>query len=79
MFWVNFVLKSFLSALTHTRNAPVKLWKKISIKFQQEALIDLVTVFDAILTSRQTREKLQCLYENLLSNNFRRTSVPKKT
>ena len=23
-------------------------------------LIDLVTVFDAILTSRQTREKLQC-------------------
>ena len=29
--------------------------------------IDLVTVFDAILTSRQTREKLQCLYENLMS------------
>ena len=28
--------------------------------------IDLVTVFDAILTSRQTREKLQCLYENLI-------------
>ena len=27
--------------------------------------IDLVTVFDTILTSRQTREKLQCLYENL--------------
>ena len=37
--------------------------------------IDLVTVFDAILTSRQTREKLQCLYENLMSNNFRRTAV----
>ena len=34
--------------------------------------IDLVTVFDAILTSRQTREKLQCLYENLMSNNFRK-------
>ena len=33
--------------------------------------IDLVTVFDAILTSRQTREKLQCLYENLMSNIFR--------
>ena len=31
--------------------------------------IDHVTVFDAILTSRQTREKLQCLYENLISNN----------
>ena len=40
--------------------------------------IDLVTVFDAILTSRQTREKLQCLYENLMSNNFRKTAVPKK-
>ena len=40
--------------------------------------IDLVTVFDAILTSRQTREKLQCLYENLMSNNFRKTAVRKK-
>ena len=40
--------------------------------------IDLVTVFDAILTSRQTREKLQCLYENLMSNNFRKSAVLKK-
>ena len=40
--------------------------------------IDLVTVFDAILTSRQTREKLRCLYENLTSDNFRKTAVPKK-
>ena len=40
--------------------------------------IDLVTVFDAILTSRQMREKLQCLYENLMSNNFRKTAVLKK-
>ena len=40
--------------------------------------IDLVTVFDAILTSRQTREKLQCLDENLVSNNFRKTAVLKK-
>ena len=37
--------------------------------------IDLVTVFDAILTSRQTCEKL---YENLMSNNFRKTAVLKK-
>ena len=41
-------------------------------------LIDLVTVFDAILTSRQTREKLQCLYENLMSNNLRSTAVLEK-
>ena len=27
-------------------------------------------VFDAILTSRQTREKLQRLYENLMSNRM---------
>ena len=40
--------------------------------------IDLATVFDAILTSRQMREKLQCLYENLISNNFCRTAVLKK-
>ena len=35
-------------------------------------LIDLVTVLEATLTSRQEREKLQCLYENLMSNNFRK-------
>ena len=40
--------------------------------------IDDVTVFDAVLTSRQTREKLQCLYENLMSNNFRKTAVLSK-
>ena len=38
----------------------------------------LVTVFDAILTSRQTCEKLQCLYGNLMSNDFRKTAVLKK-
>ena len=30
------------------------------------------------LQSRQTSEKLPCLYENLMSNNFRRTAVLKK-
>ena len=38
-------------------------------------VIDLVTVFDAILTSRQTCEKLKCLYENLMPNNFCETAV----
>ena len=41
--------------------------------------IDLAMVFDAILTSRQTCEKLQCLYENLMSNNFLKMAVLKKT
>ena len=52
---------------------------KISILlFIVISLLILVTVFDAILTSRQTREKLQWLYENLMSNNLRRTAVLKK-
>ena len=38
---------------------------------------DLVTVFDAMLTSRQTCEKLHCLHENLMSNNFRKVAVLK--
>ena len=40
--------------------------------------IDLVMVFDPFLTSRQTCEKLQCLYENLMLNNFRKMTVMKK-
>ena len=40
--------------------------------------IDPATVFDATLMSRQTREKLQCLYENPMSNNFRKTAVLEK-
>ena len=35
-------------------------------------------VLEAILTSRQLREKLQCLYENLVSNNFCKMAVLKK-
>jgi len=46
------------------------------IKGLHEVLvIDLVTVLEAILTSRQLPEKLPCLYENLMSNNFRKTAV----
>ena len=41
-------------------------------------LIELVTVFDAILMSRQTREKLPCLCENLISNNCCKMAVLKK-
>ena len=36
-------------------------------------------VFDVILTSRQTCDKLQCLYENLMSNNFPKAAVLKET
>ena len=43
-----------------------------------EVLIDLFTVLEAILMSRQPREKSQCLYKNLMSNNFRKTAVLEK-
>ena len=51
--------------------------QKLSLVFRCQR-IDLVTVFDAILTSRQTCEKSQCFYKNLMSNNFRKTTVLKK-
>ena len=40
--------------------------------------IDLVMVFNAILTSMQTCEKLQCLYEKQMSSNFHKKAVLKK-
>jgi len=50
-------------------------WKKsLSQNFNFFLPIDYVTVVVAILTSGQTREKLQCLYENPMSNNFRKTA-----
>ena len=47
-------------------------------KLSKVDCIELVRDFDAILTSGQMREKLQCLYENLMSNNFRKTALLKK-
>ena len=40
--------------------------------------IDLVTVLEAILMSRQPHEKLQCLYENVMLNNFHKIAVLRK-
>ena len=40
--------------------------------------MDLVVVLKAMFASMQPREKLQCLYENLMSNNFRKSTVLKK-
>ena len=48
-----------------------KTWIHSSRSWKFIQTIDLVT-------SRQTREKLQWLYENLMSNNFRRTAFLKK-
>ena len=45
---------------------------------EEFCLIHLVMVLEAILMSRQPRENLQCLYENLMSNNFCKMAVLKK-
>ena len=50
----------------------------VSFVLEVYCTIDLDTVFDAILTSGQTCEKLKCLYENVMSNNIRKTAVLKK-
>ena len=50
----------------------------LKYKYMKAKRIGLITVFDAILTGRQAGVKLQCLYENPMSNNFRKTSVWKK-
>ena len=62
------------SIICLSRLATTKTWYFA----QPHPIIDLVTVFDAILMSRQTCEKLQWFYENLMLNNFRRPAVLKK-
>ena len=48
------------------------------MRFNLKASIDLLTGLEAILTGSLPGEKLKCLYENLMSNNFRKTAVLKK-
>ena len=73
-YWWPLVLAQYWKCFIHLkqRGHPCFSHPSVCVK------IELVTVFDAILKSRQTREKLHCLYENLMSNNFRRTAVLKK-
>ena len=60
-------------------NSGFRLFQTPLISYDLSRLeIDLVTVFDPFLTSRQTREKLQYLYENLMLNNLRKMTVLKK-
>ena len=41
--------------------------------------IDLIMVLGAIMMGRKPSEKLQCLYENLISNYFHKSAVLEKT
>ena len=64
------------------RNKTKDLGRVVYYKVRTEVMeslgIGLITVFDPILTGKQVGVKLQCLYENPMSNNFRKTSVLKK-
>ena len=44
--------------------------KKVRTEPAGSFVIGLITVFDAILTGRQSGQKLQCLYGNPIVNNF---------
>ena len=59
------VMDSFFSSRGFPRTRPSTVVKQTN----------LVTVLEAILTSRQPSEKLQCLYENLMSSNSRKCIV----
>ena len=37
--------------------------------------VDLITVLEVVSSGGQPREKEQCSYENLMSNNFRKRAV----
>ena len=50
----------------------LKLVWLVRLSSKSNHSMDLVSVFDAILTSRQTYEKLQRMYEDLMRNNFRK-------
>ena len=52
-------------------------WDDCCIQGKLET-IDLIIVLDSILWDKQPREKLQCLYENLMSNYFRKMAILKK-
>ena len=56
-----------------------KLWTWASLLALAKSIYNF-TQEEAILTSKQARVKLQCLYEleNVMSNNFRKTHVLEK-
>ena len=85
--WITWILATYLPPIWNTRGISIRVshtcimtWFHVVLFYRIIIIwiIDLVTVFDAILTSGQTWEKLQCLYENLMSNNFHKTAFLKK-
>ena len=48
----------------------ISVFKYKSILIYCKCIIGLITVSDAILTGRQSGQKLQCLYGNPMAKNF---------
>ena len=69
VFSLNTGLKVNVSVRVIKRNVNRVVCRVFSLSrlFKPLFLTDLVTVLEAILKSRQPREKLQCLYEDLMS------------
>ena len=69
VFSLNTGLKVNVSVRVIKRNVNRVLCRVFSLSrlFKPLSLTDLVTVLEAILKSRQPREKLQCLYKDLMS------------
>ena len=72
---VNIVKKTKQKKGKRLKDIELQRWLS-EISNDTRKLANQSTVFDAIVTS--TRDKLQCLYENLMSNNFPKTAVLKK-
>ena len=54
------------------------MWGNYIIMCNIYFAIGLVMVLETTLTRGQLQEKLQCLHENLMSNNFRKMAILKK-
>ena len=54
------------------------MWGNYIIMLNIYFAIGLVMVLETTLTRGQLQEKLQCLHENLMSNNFRKMAILKK-
>ena len=66
-----------LYKLENRKKMTCRQWWRIGSQHLENP-VNNVKVLEANLTRRQPREKLQCLYENLMSNNFCKTAFLKK-
>ena len=66
-----------LYKLENRKKMTCRQWWRIGSQHLENP-VNNVTVLEANLTRRQPGEKLQCLYDNLMSNNFCKTAFLKK-